>query len=136
MIISIEHQRKTYKIETSNFIDLSIPYNFNGPQPNFYDVNPGKLSPYRKEGSSYSVSDGAGCNVPEINMNIHCTGTHTEYVGHLLEKNGSLMNCIQDIFLPTALLSVKPRPFTECTDGYHVDIKENEKDAPPKKSKQ
>ena len=87
MIISLQHQGKAYTIDTSHFIDLSIPYHFNGPQPNFYDVNPGKLIPLKVGEKSYSVRDGAGCNVPEISMNIHCTGTHTECVGHLLEQN-------------------------------------------------
>ena len=43
MIISICHNNQDYKIETQESIDISIPFNFNGKQPNFYDVKEGKL---------------------------------------------------------------------------------------------
>ena len=127
MITSIKHNRKTHVIDTSIFKDLSIPYNFNGPQPNFFDVKPGMSTAYKSGTLSYSISDGAGCNIPEISMNIHCTGTHTECVGHLLEKNGSVSECIQDLYMPTVLLTVRPKLFSECSDGYHVAVKGDEK---------
>ena len=127
MIIKVSHNKQDYKINTKQSIDISIPYNFNGAQPNFYDVNPGKLSPFKFAETSYSVANGAGCNVPEISMNIHCTGTHTECVGHLLEKNGSVSECIQDLYMPTVLLTVRPKLFSECSDGYHVAVKGDEK---------
>ena len=126
MIVSLQHQGKAYTIDTSHFIDLSIPYHFNGPQPNFYDVNPGKLIPLKVGEKSYSVRDGAGCNVPEISMNIHCTGTHTECVGHLLEENSSVTECIEDLFFPAVLITIQPILFSACHDRYHVDVQGDE----------
>ena len=100
MIIKASHNNQDYRIDTKQSIDISIPYNFNGAQPNFYDVNPGESIPFKSGEKSYSVADGAGCNIPEISMNIHCTGTHTEYVGHLLENPGDIGMVLKDIFIP------------------------------------
>ena len=47
MKISIMHRERTYDVDTSNFLDLAIPYDFVGPQPNFYDVSPGKSTPLK-----------------------------------------------------------------------------------------
>ena len=127
MITKIEHNGKEYVIDTTKFKDLSIPYDFNGPQPNFFNVEPGRVKPYESGSSSYSISDGAGCNVPEISMNIHCTGTHTECVGHLLEKESSVSECIQELYLPTILITVTPMLFSQCQDDYHVAISDDEK---------
>ena len=127
MIISLSHKKKTYTLDTSRFVDLSIPYNFNGDQPNFYDVKPGRLTPFKSEGITYSVKDGAGCNVLEISMNIHCTGTHTECIGHIIDQNSSISKYIQDLFFPAILLTVKPVPFSSCHDSYHVNIEDSEK---------
>ena len=102
MIINIPHNKQNYRIDTENSIDISIPYNFNGPQPNFYDVNPGKSIPFKSGDNTYSVATGYGCNVPEISMNIHCSGTHTEYVGHLLENPGDIGNILTDIIMKQA----------------------------------
>lgn len=126
MIISIEHNAQKYILDTGKSIDLSIPYNFDGPQPNFYDVRPGKLSAFKINDYSYSVSKGASCNVPEVSLNIHCTGTHTEYVGHLLDIKGSVATQLQDIIMPAGLITVHPSPFFECRDNYHVDVNDKE----------
>jgi len=126
VIISIQNQGKAYTLDTSLFVDLSIPYNFNGPQPNYYNVHPGSLTAMKTDKRSYSVKDGSGCNVPEINMNIHCTGTHTEFVGHLMEHPGSVAECIGDLFLPAVLLTIKPVKFSTCHDSYHVNVKGSE----------
>ena len=126
MIIKVYHNNKDYKIDTKQSIDISIPYNFNGAQPNFYDVNPGELTPLKFGETSYSVADGAGCNVPEISMNIHCTGTHTEYVGHLLEDPGDIGMVFKDILIPTVLITVHPKSFNDLKEFYHCSVKDNE----------
>ena len=126
MIVSLQHEGKTYTLDTSNFLDLSIPYHFNGHQPNYYDVKAGRLRPLKAGGISYSVKDGAGCNVSEISMNIHCTGTHTECVGHLIDQSSSVSEYIKDLFLPTILITVQSMPFSACQDSYHVDVDGNE----------
>ena len=126
MIIKINHDNEEYEIDTSHVVDLSIPYNFNGKQPNFYDVEKGELTPLKTEGESWSVAEGAGCNVPEISMNIHCSGTHTESVGHLLKNMGDIGSKLKDGFLPTTLITVSAEPFKNTMDSYHCDIKGNE----------
>ena len=52
----------------------------------------------------WSVAEGASCNVPEIFMNIHCSGTHTESVGHLLEKSGDIGKILTQPFLSVILI--------------------------------
>ena len=126
MIIQVSHNKQDYKIDTKQSLDISIPYNFNGAQPNFYDVNPGKSSPLKFAETSYSVADGAGCNVPETSMNIHCTGTHTEYVGHLLKNPGDIGMVLKDILIPTILITVNPKLFNDTNEFYHCPVKDNE----------
>ena len=126
MIINIIHNNKKYKVDTTKYTDLSIPYEFNGKQPNFYNVEKGKVKPFQSNSISYSISNGASCNVPEISMNIHCTGTHTECVGHLLKESNSVAECIDELYLPTILITVKPINFYKCSDTYHVKVDKNE----------
>ena len=93
-------------MDSQQSVDISIPYHFNGEQPNFYDVDKGNLRPLKTGNQSWSVEHGAGCNVPEISMNIHCTGTHTESVGHLLKDPGDIGDVLVDTFLHAILISV------------------------------
>ena len=122
MIISISHNKKNYKVDTENSFDISIPYDFNGAQPNFYDVRKGQLEHLQSGDIIYSVAKGAGCNVPEISLNIHCTGTHTECVGHLLENPGDVGLLLKDVLISALLITVKPNAFGESRDLYHCDV--------------
>ena len=126
MKIKISHHKSNYEIDTNQLVDLSIPYNFNGKQPNFYDVEMGKLSPLKTGDNSWSVADGAGCNVPEISMNIHCSGTHTESAGHLLKNSGDIGSILKDGFLPSILITVSPDLFRNTDENYHCDVNGNE----------
>lgn len=126
MIIKIIHNNENYKLDTNNSIDISIPYQFNNKQPNFFDVNPGVSSPLILNNNIYSVQSGASCNVSEIKMNIHCTGTHTECVGHILKDPGDIGTMLNDIILPSLLISVEPKPFELTKDLYHCSVKKNE----------
>ena len=110
MIISISHNKKDYRLDKKNSFDIYIPYNFNGAQPNFYDVKEGRLTYFQSQDTIYSVADGAGCNVPEISLNIHCSGTHTECVGHLLEKSGDVGKVLTDMATKKAAAKKKKAP--------------------------
>ena len=126
MIIKISHNNQEYTIDKKELIDISIPYKFNGNQPNYYDVNPGQLTPLQSDEITYSVADGAGCNVPEISMNIHCSGTHTECVGHLLKDPGDIGMVLKDIIIPAVLITVNPDSFQDVKESYHCSVMENE----------
>ena len=126
MIFSISHNKKEYRIDTKNSSDISIPYDFNGAQPNFYNVNPGQLTPFKSGEITYSVAAGAGCNVPEISLNIHCSGTHTECAGHLLENPGDVGMLLKDIMIPTVLITVNTSLFCNSGESYHCDVGDNE----------
>ena len=126
MKLVIKHNDKTYKLDSKYSSDISIPYNFNGPQPNFYNVEPGTLKPLKIKNKLFSVKHGMSCNVFEAKFNIHCTGTHTECVGHLTEHNISVSKCINNIFFPTLLLTIAPINFSDCSDKYHIKINNNE----------
>lgn len=126
MIIKITHDDTEYPIDTTKAIDLSIPYNFNGDQPNFYDVEKGISTPLQTGKKNWSVVKGAGCNVLEVSFNIHCSGTHTECVGHLLGGSSNIGSILKDVFLPAVLVTVDPINFKNTNESYHCDIDENE----------
>jgi len=126
VIIKIPHINQNFTIDTKNSIDISIPLKFNGPQPNYYDVKKGQLKHLQSGGIIYSVADGAGCNVSEISLNIHCSGTHTECVGHLHENPGDVGNVIKDLMIPAVLITVHTKLYDASRETYHCDVADNE----------
>ena len=99
MNIKIQFNNQKYKIDFNRQYDISIPVDFNGKQPNFYNVNKADMKPLQTDSVLWSVSEKAPCNVPEIALNIHCNGTHTESVGHLLSSKNNIGEIVKDIFI-------------------------------------
>ena len=126
MKINIEYNEETYEINSSEGIDISIPVKFNEDKnPKFYDISSPKKRYYKSNNIEYNLKKGAGCNVPLINMNVHCSGTHTETANHILE-NGPYISEIQYInYIPTQLISINPIPCFNET--YHANIDEDDK---------
>ena len=82
----ININNNVYKIELNNFFDLSIPLDFKGKQVNFFDTPRSSVKALQTRGKKLLVSEGFGCDVQEVTINIHCTTTHTECVGHISKE--------------------------------------------------
>ncbi|HQZ82329.1 MAG TPA: cyclase family protein [Pyrinomonadaceae bacterium] len=83
------------------FIDISIPFNFGGPQPRAFGA----------EGAvAIALGDtreGSSVNFERYSFAPHCSGTHTECVGHITHERISVLACLTDVLIEAAVVSVK-----------------------------
>ena len=126
MKVEIQYNGNTYEINSNNGIDISIPVEFNEDKnPKFYDTTTPKKNYYKSNEIEYDVDKGAGCSVPLITMNIHCSGTHTETASHVI-KNAPLISDLENLnFIPAQLISINPE--LSSNEKYHVNINENDR---------
>ena len=126
MIISIELNNQTYKIDGDKPLDISIPLDFGGAQPNAYGVEKATSTACEAEGIVGDTRRGGSCNFEQIKFIPHCNGTHTECVGHLTNERISVRDCLKDVFIPAFLISVETENASETAE---VDAAEfNKKD--------
>ena len=92
----------------TKWVDISIPLDPHGPQPNAYGVPPATARPYSGDGFVLDTRRGGSCNCEVIELTPHCNGTHTESVGHLTTERFPLSKVTLPLFLPCALISVTP----------------------------
>ena len=126
MKLSVSQDHKNYQIDLTSAVCLAIPYDYHGSQPNFYDVPPGKAVPFQQHDFIGKVKNNNGCDVMIINQNIHCTGTHTECAGHILEKDIYIHDVLLPGFIRTELISVTPREWSETNESYHCDVNDDD----------
>tara|TARA_B100000214_G_C23917644_1_gene604513 strand:- start:193 stop:999 length:807 start_codon:yes stop_codon:yes gene_type:complete len=112
-----------YRIDFNKFFDLSIPLDFEGKQVNFFDTPRSKVKALESDGRKMLVSQGASCDVQEVTVNIHCTTTHTECVGHISKENIFINEVVNRFFFPSTLITVNPIESNKCNEKYHVDFK-------------
>ena len=127
MTLSIKINDQTYKIDHENPLDISIPLNFNGAQPNAYGVE--KASSVACEAGEM-VGDtrrGGSVNFEQYQFIPHCNGTHTECVGHITRKRISVHDCLKDAFIPSVLITVAPENAGDSNETYAVDLSGDDK---------
>lgn len=82
----IDLDSKKFQVDFFKGEDVSIPLNFNGNQPNTYNVPKANAKPYSDNNFIGDTRKGGPCNFETFNLTPHCNGTHTECIGHITEK--------------------------------------------------
>ncbi|MBV6497231.1 MAG: cyclase family protein [Acidobacteria bacterium ACB1] len=94
-----ENQRLRDLIDRE-WVDISIPFNFDGPQPRAFGA----------EGAvAITLGDtreGSSVNFERYSFAPHCSGTHTECVGHITGERISVRACLGDVLASAVLVSV------------------------------
>src|SRR5512141_2989717 len=88
-------------------IDISIPLQFGGPQPNAYGVSPATSMPCEAGDLVGDTRRGGNCNFEQVTLIPHCNGTHTECVGHIAHERISVRACLKEAFIPAFLVSME-----------------------------
>ena len=105
-------------------IDISVPMDFNGPQPNAYGVGPARSEPCVSGELIGDTRRGGSCNFERYTIVPHCNRTHTECVGHITKKRISVRECLRDSIVPAALISVEPLAAGATEDSYSIALAE------------
>jgi len=98
------------KLDSFAPIDLSIPLRFNGPQPNAWGVEPATSLPVEAGDLVGDTRLGGSVNFEQYTFIPHCSGTHTECVGHITHDRISIRECLKDVLIPSRLVTVEPEP--------------------------
>lgn len=108
-------------------IDISIPLNFNGPQPNAYGVDEAASRPCVAGDLIGDTRKGGSCNFEQYTFIPHCNGTHTECVGHITHARISVQDCLKDAFIDALVVTVDPEPASATRDTYSMDLADNDR---------
>lgn len=122
MIANIEISEKTFKIDFSKPLDISIPLHSEGPRAWYVDKL--KIEPVRTDQFTGSVKEGGSVNFRNIFFNPHGHGTHTETVGHINEEIISINKTLTQFMFLAKLITVSPIPFAEKAEPFkkHGDL--------------
>lgn len=108
MITTIQLNGREFAFDLEKPLDISIPLQFNGPQPNAYGVEPARSKPCEAGDVVGDTRQGGSVNFEQYTFIPHCNGTHTECVGHITHERISVRDCLRDVFIPAVLVSVEP----------------------------
>jgi len=118
--ITLHHNDRDHSVDLDCGIDLSIHNRFDGKNPIFYNAMQTRAIPVERDGFIGAVNRGGGCNVSIANVDIHCTGTHTECVGHIDDSGIIITDVCPTGFISASLVSLETEIANETSENYHV----------------
>ncbi len=122
MIAKLSHKGKSYLVDLTKPIDISIPLRTGNENVNAWYSNPVSIEPVRMGDWVGDVKQGGSVNFRNIAFNPHGNGTHTECVGHISSEDYSINQCLKKFFFIAELITVLP---DELPNGDKVITKEH-----------
>lgn len=116
MKASIELNNKTYKVDFSKPLDISIGLRGDSKNPVAWYLESPKINPVKDGDFIGKVTEGGSVNFNNIQFNPHAHGTHTECVGHISREFYSINQRLKTFFFFSKLISLEP----EIADEDHV----------------
>lgn len=113
-----------YQVHIEQALSLAIPVDFlqGHKQPNHFGATPASAKPMIAGGFIGNTKQGGSCNVNELSINPHCSGTHTETIGHICHFGSAQVASIADIKLPALMpcvvITVTPVSSKDTQDSY------------------
>jgi kynurenine formamidase len=104
------------RVAAERAVDLSIPLDFDGPQPNHFGAPPARARPLAADGFVGDTRRGGSCNCDVLELTPHCNGTHTECVGHVTGERLSVAERAREPLLNALVLSVETPVAEQCDE--------------------
>ena len=113
MQTTIQHNNKTYQIDLSKPLDISIPLKTDKSNLTAWYLEMPSFEPVKREGFIGDVNQGGSVNFRNIIFNPHGHGTHTECVGHISKENYTINQCLKEFFFLAEVVSITPAKIEE-----------------------
>ena len=120
--IEFRHRKQSWRADLSQPQDISIPLEFQGPQPSCFGAPAADSSAYSVGSFEGDVRRSGSCNCAVHTLIPHCNGTHTECVGHLTYERVSVRDVAVESLLTAQLVSVQPTTSPHTQDVTDVVI--------------
>jgi len=99
-------------------VDLSIPLDFTGAQPNAFFLPTAEAKAFQAGDFVGDTREGGSVNCFDVTLNPHGNGTHTECVGHILHDRVHIGSIAPKAWLPAMVVSVPLTKLSESGDSY------------------
>ncbi len=118
MRVRIEVEGRCFGVGLERPLDLSIPLDFGGPQPEAFFLPAASAAAFEAGGFVGDTRRGGSANCAVIQMAPHGNGTHTECVGHILDERVSVAEALAPGWVPATVVTVAPEALGASGEGY------------------
>jgi len=107
MILSFTLGGTHYRFDSSTPIDISIPLDPYGAQPNAFHLPAASARAVEAGSFIGDTRRGGSCNCETVTFTPHGNGTHTEGVGHITNMRLAVSRLLSEALIPAVLVTVR-----------------------------
>ncbi len=108
MKAEVTYNEEQFIVDFDQPIDISIPINPNGDNPNCFYAPPVSATPVESGDFLGSTQKGGLVNFMNLKINPHGNGTHTECYGHITTTEDTIHSVLRKSVMPAMLLTCFP----------------------------
>ncbi|RZJ28109.1 MAG: cyclase family protein [Flavobacterium sp.] len=108
MKATVNHGDKTFQVDFSKPIDISIPLSNTDANPIAWYIGKPQIEPVRSDDWVGKVSQGSSTNFNNIFFNPHGHGTHTECLGHITRDFHSVNQHLKTFLFLAEVVTLRP----------------------------
>lgn len=108
MKAEVTYNEEQFIVDFDQPIDISIPINPNGDNPNCFYAPPVSATPVESGDFLGSTQKGGLVNFMNLKINPHGNGTHTECYGHITTTEDTIHTILRKSVMPAILLTCFP----------------------------
>jgi arylformamidase len=123
---TIKINGREFAFDAGKPLDIAIPLDFKGVQPNAYGVEKASSSACEAGELVGDTRLGGSCNFEQVKFIPHCNGTHTESIGHITNRRISVHDSLKDAFILATLVSIVPENALHTAETYPFELNETD----------
>jgi kynurenine formamidase len=111
---------RRWRVHLDDGTPISIRLDFDGDQPNAFHLPDATANAVEADGFVGDTERGGSVNCRTVTLNPHGNGTHTESIGHVVDRDVPVGARMRQSLIPSLLVSVETTPLSktsECYDG-------------------
>lgn len=101
---------------------LAITLDFKGDQPNHFGATKAHAQAMQAGDFIGDTQKGGSCNAPEVRINPHCNGTHTESISHVVNELVAPHQVINQSLLLAQIITVTSQSPNLPSDSYQPPL--------------
>jgi len=109
MQINLNYKGKSYSVDLSLPLDISIPLIPGSDAPNCFWAPHFDAAPVKSGDWIGDVNAGGGVNFKNVQINPHGNGTHTECVGHISKEKVTINSVLKNFHHVAKVVSIYPQ---------------------------
>jgi len=116
--VELQVEGRRFQTDVDDPTSLAVPLEFSGDQSRAFGLPAATSEPISFGSTPCNTEKGGDFNAQSLSLVPHGNGTHTETVGHLIDREVPVGKRLAETLMPCTVVTAEPVPLEEVDESY------------------